>query len=80
MSKGVTFLMKKNNIDVIMGEGKLMPGKKLEVKAADGKTSTLEAQHIIVATGARSRHLPSLPQDGKKIIGYREAMTLKTQP
>jgi dihydrolipoamide dehydrogenase len=80
MSKGVTFLMKKNNIDVIMGEGKLLPGKKLEVKAADGKTSTLEAQHIIVATGARSRHLPSLPQDGKKIIGYREAMTLKTQP
>ena len=80
MSKGVTFLMKKNNIDVIMGSGKLLPGKKLEVTAADGAKSTLEANHIIIATGARSRQLPSLPQDGKKIIGYREAMTLKTQP
>ena len=80
MSKGVTFLMKKNNIDVIMGNGKLLPGKKLEVTAADGTTSTLEANHIIIATGARSRNLPSMPQDGKKIIGYREAMTLKTQP
>ena len=80
MSKGVTFLMKKNNIDVIMGTGKLMPGKKLEVTAADGATSTLEANHIIIATGARSRHLPSMPQDGEKVIGYREAMTLKSQP
>ena len=80
MSKGVTFLMKKNNIDVIMGDGKLLPGKKLEVTAADGAKSTLEANHIIVATGARSRQLPSMPQDGEKIIGYREAMTLKSQP
>ena len=80
MSKGVTFLMKKNNIDVIMGDGKLLPGKKLEVTAADGAKSTLEADHIIVATGARSRQLPSMPQDGEKIIGYREAMTLKKQP
>ena len=80
MSKGVTFLMKKNNIDVIMGDGKLLPGKKLEVTAADGVKSTLEANHIIIATGARSRQLPSMPQDGEKIIGYREAMTLKKQP
>ena len=80
MSGGVTFLMKKNNIDVIMGNGKLLPGKKLEVTAADGAVSTLEADHMIVATGARSRQLPSLPQDGKKVIGYREAMTLKKQP
>ena len=80
MSKGVTFLMKKNNIDVIMGDGKLLPGKKLEVTASDGAKSTLEANHIIIATGARSRQLPSMPQDGEKIIGYREAMTLKKQP
>jgi dihydrolipoamide dehydrogenase len=80
MSKGVTFLMKKNNIDVIMGTGTLLPGKKLEVTAEDGGKSTLEAKHIIIATGARSRQLPSMPQDGKKIIGYREAMTLETQP
>ena len=75
MSKGVQFLMKKNKIDVINGFGKLKPGKKVEV---DGKT--YDAQHIIIATGARSRELPNLPQDGKKVIGYREAMTLKTQP
>ena len=72
--------MKKNNIDVIMGNGKLLPGKKIEVTAADGAVSTLEADHIIIATGARSRQLPSLPQDGKKVIGYREAMTLQKQP
>jgi dihydrolipoamide dehydrogenase len=75
MSKGVQFLMKKNKIDVINGFGKLKPGKKVEV---DGKT--YEAQHIIIATGARSRELANLPQDGKKVIGYREAMTLKSQP
>lgn len=80
MSKGVTFLMKKNKIDVIMGDGKLAPGKKIEVKDAEGKSITYEADHVIIATGARSRALPNLPQDGKKIIGYREAMTLKTQP
>ena len=80
MSKGVTFLMKKNNIDVVMGDGKLLPDKKLEVTAADGSKSILEADHIIIATGARSRQLPSMPQDGEKIIGYREAMTLKKQP
>ncbi|MBL7985531.1 MAG: dihydrolipoyl dehydrogenase [Flavobacteriales bacterium] len=80
MSKGVTFLMKKNKIDVIMGTGKLQPGKKIEVTGADGKKQVLEGKHIIVATGARSRVLPNLPQDGKKIIGYREAMVLAEQP
>ncbi|MBT8263653.1 MAG: dihydrolipoyl dehydrogenase [Bacteroidia bacterium] len=75
MSKGVQFLMKKNKIDVIEGFGKLKPGKKVDV---DGKEYT--ADHIIIATGARSRELPGLPQDGKKVIGYREAMTLKEQP
>ncbi len=80
MSKGVQFLMKKNKIDVIMGEGKLKSGRKVEVKNAEGKTDTYEASHVIIATGARSRNLPNLQQDGKKIIGYREAMTLKSQP
>jgi dihydrolipoamide dehydrogenase len=80
MSKGVAFLMKKNKIDVISGTGKVKAGKKIEVTAADGKTSTIEAKHIIIATGARSRALPNLPQDGKKIIGYREALTLAKQP
>lgn len=80
MSKGVQFLMKKNKIDVINGTGKLKKGKKVSVKDADGNTKEYEADHIIVATGARSRELPSLKQDGKKIIGYREALTLKEQP
>jgi dihydrolipoamide dehydrogenase len=80
MSKGVQFLMKKNNIDVIYGEGRVMPGKQIEVTAADGTKSTVAGNHIIIATGARSRQLPSLPQDGKRIIGYREAMTLAEQP
>lgn len=80
MSKGVQFLMKKNKIDVIAGYGKVKPGKKVEVTGADNKVSTLEAKHIIIATGARSRELPNLKQDGKKIIGYREAMNLPAQP
>ncbi len=80
MSKGISFLMKKNKIDVVMGTGKLVRGKKVEVTAADGKTQTLEAKHIILATGGRARALPNLPIDGKKIIGYREAMTLPKQP
>ena len=80
MSKGVQFLMKKNKIEVIIGTAKVKPGKKVEVKAADGKVSTIEAKHIIIATGARSRQLPNLPQDGKKIIGYRDAMVLPKQP
>jgi dihydrolipoamide dehydrogenase len=80
MSKGIQFLMKKNKIDVIMGTATVKAGKKVDVKAADGKVSTVEAKHIIIATGARSRQLPNLPQDGKKIIGYREAMNLPKQP
>jgi dihydrolipoamide dehydrogenase len=75
MSKGVQFLMKKNKIDVIEGYGKIKPGKKVDV---DGKEYS--ADHIIIATGAKSRVLPSLPQDGKTVIGYREAMTLEKQP
>lgn len=80
MSKGVQFLMKKNKIDVVMGNGKLLSPGKLEVTSADGKKQTLEAKNIIIATGGRARQLPSLPIDGKKIIGYREAMSLPTQP
>jgi len=72
-------LMKKNQITVIDGYGALLPGKKIKVTGAE-KEQTLSASHIIIATGARSRELPSLPQDGVKVIGYREAMTLKTQP
>ncbi len=80
MSKGVQFLMKKNKIEVINGYGTLKTGKKVVVKDADGKETEYGASHIIIATGARSRELPSLPQDGKKIIGYRKAMTLESQP
>ena len=75
MSKGVQFLMKKNKIDVISGFGTLKPGKKVDVDGTE-----YSADHIIIATGARSRELPSLPQDGKKVIGYRQAMTLEKQP
>ncbi|MBD0724462.1 dihydrolipoyl dehydrogenase [Flavobacterium sp. L1I52] len=80
MSKGITFLMKKNKIDVINGFGKLKPGKKLDVTAQDGTVTEYSADHIIIATGARSRELPNLPQDGVKVIGYRQAMTLPEQP
>jgi len=80
MSKGVQFLMKKNKIDVIDGFGKIKTGKKVDVTSADGTVTEYSADHIIIATGARSRELPNLPQDGKKVIGYRQAMTLPTQP
>lgn len=80
MSKGVQFLLKKNNVDVIMGTAKVMPDHKVEVTDAEGGTTVYEAPHIIIATGARSRNLPNLPQDGKHIIGYREAMTLPFKP
>lgn len=80
MSKGIQFLMKKNKIDVIMGTGKLVAANKLEVTAADGSKQTVEATNIIIATGGRARALPSMPIDGKKIIAYREAMSLPTQP
>ncbi|MEO9511739.1 MAG: dihydrolipoyl dehydrogenase [Flavobacteriaceae bacterium] len=80
MSKGVQFLMKKNKIEILNGFGKVQPGKKVLVKGEHGDTAEYSANHIIIATGARSRELPSLPQDGKKVIGYREAMSLKEQP
>ncbi|MBR4217604.1 MAG: dihydrolipoyl dehydrogenase [Bacteroidales bacterium] len=80
MSKGVQFLLKKNNVEVIAGFGKVLPGKKVEVTRADGTVEVFEANHIILATGARSRQLPHIQQDGKKIIGYREALTLPQQP
>lgn len=80
MSKGVQFLMKKNKIDVVMGYGKLVAKGKIEVTGADNSKQTVEAKHIIVATGGRSRELPSMKLDGKKVIGYREAMSLPSQP
>ena len=80
MSKGIEFLMKKNKIEVINGFGKVKSGKKVDVTDADGKTTEYSANHIIIATGARSRELPNLPQDGKKVIGYRKAMTLPKAP
>ena len=79
MSKGVQFLMKKNKIDIIEGHGKILPGKKVSV-TKNKKTTEYKGQNIIIATGAHSREIQSLPQDGKKIIGYREAMTLSKQP
>jgi len=79
MSKGIQFLLKKNKIDVIEGSGKLLAPGKIEVDK-DGTKTSLEADHIILATGARSKELPHIKQDGKKIIGYRQAMTLPKQP
>lgn len=80
MSKGIQFLFKKNKIDHIAGTGKLKKGGKVEVTDATGKKSDYEAKHIIVATGGRSRELPAMKIDGKKIIGYREAMVLDKLP
>lgn len=81
MSNGIQFLMKKNKIDVVMGTGELLSGKKLKVTDSEGKVSELSASKgIIIATGARSRNLPNMPQDGKKIIGYRDAMVLDKLP
>jgi len=80
MSNGIQFLFKKNKIDHIKGSGTVKPGKKVQVTDDKGKTTDYEAKHIIIATGARSKELPNLKQDGKKIIGYREAMTLPKQP
>ena len=79
MSKGVNFLMKKNKIDVINGFGKILPEKKVSVED-EGKEKIYSATNIIIATGARSREINSIKQDGKKIIGYREAMVLPKQP
>jgi dihydrolipoamide dehydrogenase len=75
MSKGVQFLMKKNKIDIISGYGKIKAGKKVDVNGTE-----YTAEHIIIATGSRSRELPSIPQEGEKVIGYRKAMTLEKQP
>ncbi|MDI9865413.1 dihydrolipoyl dehydrogenase [Flectobacillus sp. DC10W] len=80
MSKGVQFLMKKNKIDVIMGNGKVKPGKKVEVTAADGAVTVYDAKNIMIATGARARALPNIPIDGVKVIDYRKAMSLENQP
>jgi dihydrolipoamide dehydrogenase len=80
MSKGVTFLMKKNKIDVIAGWGKIQAGKKIEVADKEGKKTVYSAENIIIATGARARQLPSMKIDDKKIIGYRKAMTMEKQP
>lgn len=80
MSKGIQFLFKKNKIEVINGYGKLAGKGSVEVTGEDGKKSSYTARHIILATGARSRELPNLKQDGKKIIGYRQAMNLPKQP
>ena len=80
MSKGIQFLFKKNKVEVIAGIGKVKPGKAVEITDAEGSKTDYTANHIIIATGARSKELPSLKQDGKKIIGYREAMTLPKQP
>ena len=80
MSKGIEYLMKKNKIDVITGTGKVLPGHKVEVVSPDGEKTQYQANNIIIATGARSRSLPALPQDGSGIIGYREALTVEKQP
>jgi dihydrolipoamide dehydrogenase len=80
MSKGVDFLMRKNNIRVIEGHAKVLPGKKVQIFHKDGLNSVIDADHIIIATGARARQIPPLPIDGDKIIGYRQALTLKKQP
>jgi dihydrolipoamide dehydrogenase len=80
MSKGIAFLMKKNKIDVIQGTGKLIAAGKVDVTDAAGAKKTYEAKSIILATGARSRELPNIKIDGKKVIGYREAMSLTDQP
>ncbi len=80
MSKGVEFLMRKNNIQVIPGTGSVLPGKKVKIVHPDGLESVLDADHIIIATGARAKELPFLPIDGKKIIGYRQALTLEKLP
>jgi dihydrolipoamide dehydrogenase len=80
MSKGIEYLFKKNKVTTIVGLGKLAGKNSVEVTGGDGKKTSYTAKHIILATGARSRELPNLPQDGQKIIGYRKALTLDKQP
>lgn len=80
MSKGIQFLMKKNKIDVVMGTATIKKGGKISVKDKDGSEKEYTAKHTILATGARSRELPNLKQDGKNVIGYRQAMNLEKKP
>lgn len=80
MSKGINFLFRKNKIEVLKGHGKLLRGKKVEVEDQDGNKKTYNAEHIIIATGARAKELPTVPIDGKKVVEYRKAMTLDKQP
>ncbi len=80
MSGGIQFLMKKNKIEVLKGTAKVLPGKKIQLTKPDGSTEQYSANHIIIATGARSRELPNLPQDGTKVIGYRQALSMEKQP
>lgn len=80
MSKGIQFLLKKNKIDTIFGNGMLKKGKKVEVTSADGKKTIYEANHIIIATGGRAKELPGISIDHKNIIGYREALALDKLP
>jgi len=79
MSSGISYLLKKNKVDVINGFGKVKSGNKICV-TTDGKSKDYSAKHIIIATGARSRELPNLPQDGKKVLGYRDALVLPKAP
>lgn len=80
MSKGVEFLMRKNKITVIKGTGRLARGKKVQVTDAEGKTTEYAAKHVVIATGARAKELPHMPIDGKRIIGYRQALSLDKPP
>ncbi|WP_430816649.1 dihydrolipoyl dehydrogenase [Carboxylicivirga sp. RSCT41] len=80
MSKGIQYLFKKNKIEVIQGNGKLLGNKQVEVLNEAGEKTVYTAEHILLATGARSRQLPNLPQDGERVIGYRKALTLDKQP
>jgi len=77
MSKGIQFLFKKNNIIHLKGYGKLAGNNSVEVEDQEGNKKSYTAKNVIIATGARSKELPNLKQDGKKVIGYREAMTLQ---
>ncbi|MBQ7490642.1 MAG: dihydrolipoyl dehydrogenase [Bacteroidales bacterium] len=79
MSKGVQFLLKKNKVDVISGMGRIVKDRKVMVFSDEGM-ATYEADHIILATGARSRELPNVPQDGVHVFGYRIALSLPKQP
>ncbi|MBR6092711.1 MAG: dihydrolipoyl dehydrogenase [Bacteroidales bacterium] len=80
MSKGVQYLFKKNNVELIPGLGSLTANKTVKVVDAEGNATEYEADHIILATGSRVRQLPAMPIDGKKIISYRQALVLDKLP